>query len=137
MRLPYETSDIVEYTGARTRRLRPPASLGQRERAVFVELVSGCDPRHLRPTDLPLMARYCEAVPLAEQAGGELAATGVVVVAKPSPWFAVHQAACMTIAVLTLRLRLGPQSRQPRAHKTEITATSYYDTMNLLEGSRD
>src|SRR5262245_775461 len=67
----YETSDIVEYTGTGTRRLQPPASLGERERAVFIDLVTGCDPRHFQP----------------EQAAGELAATGVVVDGKLSPWF--------------------------------------------------
>jgi hypothetical protein len=30
--------------------------------------VTGCDPRHFRAADLPLMARYCEAIVLAEQA---------------------------------------------------------------------
>jgi hypothetical protein len=60
VRQSYETSDIVEYSGA-GRHLRPPTTLGVRERAVFVDLVTGCDPRHFRPADLPLMARYCEA----------------------------------------------------------------------------
>jgi|AmaraimetFIIA100_FD_contig_101_466247_length_2319_multi_4_in_0_out_0_2 phage terminase small subunit len=82
------------------------------------------------------MARYCEAVVLAEQATGELAATGVVVDGKLSPWFQAHQAACKTVAVLTLRLRLGPQSRQPRAHKTTTGPTSYYEIMEL-EAQRD
>jgi hypothetical protein len=107
MRQPYETSDIVEYTGSQTRRLRPPATLGGRERAVFLDLVTSCDPRHFRNADIPLMARYVEAVVLAEQAAGELAAGGVVIDGKVSPWFQVHQAACKTVGVLALRLRLA------------------------------
>src|SRR5262249_25279802 len=116
--------------------MRPPPNLGQRERQAFIELVSGCDPRHFRPADLPLICRYVEAAVLAEQAAGEMAAGGAVIDGKVSPWFAVHQSACKTVSVLALRLRLGPQSRQPRAHKTEITATSYYETM-VLEGDHD
>jgi hypothetical protein len=77
------------------------------------------------------LCRYVEAVVLAEQAAGELAATGVVVDGKLSPWFQAHQAACKTVAVLALRLRLGPQSRQPRAHKTTTAAVSYYERMQL------
>ena len=72
---------------------------------------------------------------LAEQAAGELAAGGVVVDHRPSPWFQIHASACKTITTLSLRLRLGPQSRQPRAHKTTPGPTSYYETMDLLEGS--
>ena len=136
MRQPYESSDIVDFSGGGTRRLRPPASLGQRERAVFIDLVTSCDPRHFRNSDVPLMCRYVEAVVLAEQASGELAATGVVVEGKVSPWFQVHQAACKTVSVLSLRLRLGPQSRQPRAHKTETGPVSHYEIMEL-EAQRD
>jgi hypothetical protein len=136
MRKTYETDDLIEYSGTGTRRLRPPPSLGVRERAVFVDLVTGCDPRHFRPADLPLMARYCEAIVLAEEAAGELAAGRAVIDGKVSPWFGIHQAACKTVAVLTLRLRLGPQSRQPRAHKTTTGPTSYYEIMEL-EAQRD
>jgi len=98
--------------------------------------VTSCDPRHFRPADLPLMARYCEAVVLAEQAAGELAACGVVIDGKASAWFGVHQSACKTVSVLALRLRLGPQARQPRAHKTSTGPVSYYERLEL-EGTRD
>ena len=100
MRQPYETSDIVDFSGGGTRRLRPPASLGQRERAVFIDLVTSCDPRHFRNSDVPLMCRYVEAVVLAEQASGELAATGVVVEGKVSPWFQVLGLAAIAVLVV-------------------------------------
>jgi hypothetical protein len=83
-RNPYETTDVTPYHGDWTRRLRPPESLGARERAVFLDLVTSTDPRQFRASDLPLLCRYAELVVLAEQAAGELAACGVVIEGKPS-----------------------------------------------------
>jgi len=60
MRSTYETLDSVEYTGERTRRLRPPARLQGRAKAIFIETVSGCAVGHFRASDLPLLERYCE-----------------------------------------------------------------------------
>jgi hypothetical protein len=37
-RKPYETSDTVAYMGSESRRLRPPASLGERERGEAQDL---------------------------------------------------------------------------------------------------
>jgi P27 family predicted phage terminase small subunit len=137
---PSPTYNLTEFEGGAPR-LRPPDTLGDRERAVFVDLVAGCDPKHFRAADLTLLCRYCEAVVLAEQAAGELTAGGVVIESdkgpKVSPWFAIHKEAVKTMAMLALRLRLGPQSRQPRAAKVEIRATSYYDRIQLLEGPRE
>jgi len=104
MRSTYETLDSVEYTGERTRRLRPPARLQGRAKAIFIETVSGCAVGHFRASDLPLLER--------------------------------HQSATKTIAGLALRLRLGPQSRSPRAPKTAAAPTSYYEELEL-EGIRD
>ena len=127
----YETLDTVDYSGTGSRRLRPPARLGERERAVFIDLVTGCDPRHFRPADLPLLCRYVEAVCLAEEAAQKLASEGAVVEGKQNPWFAIHQASCKTVAILALRLRIGPQSRQPRAHKTTPGPVSAYEILDL------
>jgi phage terminase small subunit len=135
-RPPFETFDVVEYSGLETRRLKPPGHLSPQARAAFIELVTGHDPRHFRPGDVAIMARYCEAVALAEQAARELATGGAVIDGKVSAWHRVHQDACKTIAALTLRLRLGPQSRQPRAHKTSISPVSYYEVLEL-EAQRD
>ena len=45
---------------ARESRLRPPESLGERERQLFVDLVAGSKASHFQATDLPLLCRYCE-----------------------------------------------------------------------------
>lgn len=133
----YDTDDVLEFDGRPTRRLRPPARLQGRAKAVFIETVTGCDPKHFRSSDLHLLERYAEATALAEQATAKLAAEGTVVDGKVSPWFLVHQSATKTASGLALRLRLGPQSRAPRAPKTEpVTATSYYEQLEL-EGDGD
>jgi hypothetical protein len=136
--LQFRFSDVGPF-GPEPRRLRPPASLGDPEKRVFVDVVTGCDPRHFRTADLPRMARYAEAVVLAERAAFELAQPNATVTpnGKVSPWFGVHQAACKTISALSLRLRLGPQSRQPRAHKTTTGPVSYYEKMALMVGPDD
>jgi hypothetical protein len=137
MRKTYETDDADDYSGQGTRRLKPPARLQGRERQVFVDTVLGCAAGHFQPADLPLLERYAEAVALAEQAAGELTSTGAVTSdGKPSAWFAIHASACKTVTTLALRLRLGPQSRAPRAPKTTSSATSFYDRMEL-EGDDD
>ena len=128
----YDTDDVLEFDGRATRRLHPPARLQGRARAVFIETVTGCDPRHFRSSDLHILERYAEAIALAEIAAAKLAAEGSVVDGKVSPWFQVHQGAAKTASGLALRLRLGPQSRAARAPKTEpVMATSYYEQLEL------
>jgi phage terminase small subunit len=91
-------------------RLLPPASLSDPERIVFVDLVTACDPKQFRPSDLPLLCRYCEAAVLAEQSALELR-RGAVVDGKPSPWITVQEKAVRAMVALSMRLRLSPQSR--------------------------
>ena len=118
--------------------MRPPARLQGRAKAIFIETVTGCDPKHFRSSDLHLLERYCEATALAEKAAVRLAEEGSVVDGKVSPWFLVHQGAAKTASGLALRLRLGPQSRAARAPKTEpVTATSYYEQLELEANDAD
>jgi phage terminase small subunit len=126
----YDTFDTEGYSGAVTRRLRPPATLQGRARSVFVDLVTGCDPRHFCASDIPLLVRYCESAAVAEQAAAKLV-EGVVIDDKPSPWFQIHRDACRTLSVLSLRLRLSPQARQPRTHKTTPGPVSAYEILDL------
>ena len=123
--------DSVDFTGEVTRRLRPPPRLQGRAKEIFIATVTGCDPRHFRPADLPFLERFAESSALAEEAAAKLATEGVVVDGKPNPWFAVHQAATKTMNSLALRLRLTPQSRSPRQPKTIPQPTSFYETLEL------
>jgi hypothetical protein len=123
--------DTVDFTGETTRRLRPPPRLQGRAKQIFIETVTGCDPRHFRSGDLHLLERYCEVMALSEQAAGKLAEEGSVADDRVSPWFFVHQSATKTASGLALRLRLGPQSRAPRQPKTIPQPTSYYERLEL------
>lgn len=92
-------------------RLDPPASLPEAERIIFIGLVDACEPKHFRPSDVPLLCRYCEATVLAEQAARELRQAGAVVDGKTSPWITVQEKAVRAMVALSMRLRLSPQSR--------------------------
>jgi len=92
-------------------KLEPPASLAPAERELFVELVAAVDRRHFRTCDRLLLARYCEAAVLAEQAAKELREHGAVINGKASPWIVVQEKSVRTLTALSLRLRLSPQAR--------------------------
>jgi hypothetical protein len=50
---------------------------------------------------------------------------------KLSPWVSTHANATKILALLALRLRLGPQSRVMKATKRDAGPVSYYDKMRL------
>jgi hypothetical protein len=130
-RQPYETTDVVPF-GIGDSRLRPPATLGEPEKRAFLDLVTTTDPKQFRASDLPLLCRWAELTVMAEQAASELAAGSMVTAdGKVSPWFTIHQMATKSLSGLALRLRLGPQSRTPKAPKTKPAAVSYYDRITL------
>ena len=91
-------------------KLHPPASLSEAERTIFVDVVAATDPRHFRPSDLPLLVRYAEACALGDLAAQELR-RGAVIDGKPSPWIVIQEKAVRAMVALSMRLRLSPQSR--------------------------
>jgi phage terminase small subunit len=134
-RKPYETSDVVAYMGSESRRLRPPTHLGPRERAVFLDLVTSVDPRQFRNSDIALLSGWSELVVMGETAAEHLRSEGMVLDGnKPSPWLRIHEQAVKGLGIMSLRLRISPQARAPKAPKTVPAPTSYYDRMEL-EGS--
>lgn len=90
-------------------RLQPPPSLSEPERALFRAIVTACDAKHFRASDLPLLCCYVEAAVLAERAAQELR-NGPVIDGKASPWLIVQERAVRAMTALSLRLRLSPQS---------------------------
>ena len=52
-------------------RLRPPPSLNEAERAVFIDLVAAAKSDHFVASDLPLLTRYCEAIVASRYSGRE------------------------------------------------------------------
>ena len=139
-RPPHETTDVMPY-GVESRRLRPPASLGELQKRVFVELVTSCPVSQFRRSDVGLLCRWSELTVMAEQAARELEQGGMVVTGqhgpKTSPWFSIYRDAVRELRSLSQRLQLGPRGRTPRAPKTLAARTSYYDVMDLVEGGHD
>jgi phage terminase small subunit len=91
--------------------IKPPTSLSPPEAQLFTELVAATARGHFRPTDIPLLARYCEAAVLAEEAARQLRVGGAVVDGKPSGWLYVQEKCVRALTGLSLRLRLSPQAR--------------------------
>ena len=97
---------------SRRSRLRPPASLSEAARTVFLGIVTGAKSNHFQATDLPLLVRYCEAAVLAQEAAEHLRLEGPVVIAgRISPWMVIQEKSVRSLVALSMRLRLSPQSR--------------------------
>jgi phage terminase small subunit len=94
----------------RASRLRPPPSLAEPEAKLFKQIVSNSAYDHFRPSDLPLLTRYCESSILAERAAAELRKSPVLD-GKPSPWLYVREKSVRDLVALSMRLRLSPQAR--------------------------
>jgi hypothetical protein len=84
-------------------RLDPPTHLNDGERALFVELVDACNPRHFVPSDLPLLVSYVQATLLSRHA--------IADAAKEPGALAIWEKATRMQATLATRLRLSPQAR--------------------------
>ena len=102
----------VPSVDGRPPRLRPPASLSEAERKVFIDTVSACKPEHFRPSDLPLLSRYAEIVALSDHTAKQLRAD-VASQAYPSDWLATQERLIRMLVTLGRQLRLPPMARQP------------------------
>jgi phage terminase small subunit len=117
------------------RRQEPPPELGEGsiEREIFRQVVASVAPAHFQPEDMTLLCAYCRAAALERRSAEELAA-GAVVGGSPSPWLAVHASAVRSLSTLTVRLRLGPRSRDPNNRRRMAKAMAppiYYDQMDV------
>jgi phage terminase small subunit len=95
-------------------RLKPPAQLGEAERAVWSSIVLACDAKHFQASDAPLVVRYCQNVVLAGLAAEALTREGPVVAGRVNPWLVVAEKADRALVALSMRLRISPQARLRR-----------------------
>jgi phage terminase small subunit len=113
-------------------RIRPPAELEGPAREVFVGLVAAAKPGHFQAIDSPLLAAYCRAVVTEREAS---AAISEAISAAPPPLLKVHAQSLRALYLLSQRLRLSPQSRQPNVSRGSATkptaAMSAYERMAL------
>ena len=131
-RKPYATVDITPFDQP-VERLQPPPHLGHAATRIFRSLVASVPAAQFKPSDLSLVCRWCEWTAIADRAAAEIA-TGELVDehGRPSPWIAIAERASKQLVALSLRLRLGPQSRADKAPKTQpADQLSYYDQMTL------
>jgi hypothetical protein len=111
-------------------RLAAPPELAEAERRVFADIVGACEPEHFRPSDMPLLAAYCRAVVLEQQASREYAKAPVVG-NQISAWSIVHANALKSMIALSLRLRLSPQGRAKAVSTKQPMQLSYYERWAL------
>jgi hypothetical protein len=78
-------------------RITPPSFLSKPERALFIEIVGSCDPRHFVVSDLSLLCAFVQAAMVTRAGPGE----------DVKGW----EAAVKILAMLSTRLRLAPQTR--------------------------
>jgi phage terminase small subunit len=131
---PYATVDISPFDMP-VERLQPPPHLGPAATRVFRDLVARVPAGQFKPSDLSLVCRWAEWTAVADLAGAELATSALVDEhGRPSPWIAIAERASKQLVALSLRLRLGPQSRASKAPKTEPAGQqSYYERMAAEE----
>jgi hypothetical protein len=108
-------------------RLRPPPQLSESERQLFLDTVAGAKPGHFHSVDTPLLCAYVRAAVLEIRSAQEVADGDDKALSK---W----NGAIKALSMLSMRLRLCPQSRQPnnpsRPSRPE-QPMSYYDRMAL------
>jgi phage terminase small subunit len=128
----FATFDTSAY-GVGSSRLKPPPSLPEPEKQVFLNLISACPSSQFTASDVPLLLRFCELVVLAERAAEGLRSEPLVTAdGKVSPWATLHASATKGMVHLSLRLKLSPQARSQRAPKTLAGSLSYYERQDLL-----
>jgi hypothetical protein len=128
---PYQSVELVPYETRQ--RLSVPDSLSDAAKRHFVDLVTTTHSRHVHPSDIPLLSRWAELCAIAERAEFEMSRPNGLVTpdGKQTVWFGIHASATKSLNGLALRLRLGPQSRQPKQSKKVVESVSYYDEMRM------
>jgi hypothetical protein len=127
--MPRKSAAALAVRSARTgvARLRPPASLSPSARNVFLSIVTTEDASHFKPSHLPLLIQYCEAVALADRSAAALRCDDA-----PAAWLARWEKATRVMVALSMRLRLSPQSLAPN-NPTRPRPMSVYEKMQLEE----
>jgi hypothetical protein len=117
--------------------LTPPPGLTPAEKKIFISLVASVKAEHFQPGDLPLVTAYCHACALEIELARRIT--------KDDKALVKWERVCKTMAGLSLRLRMSPQSRQPtipgarprNPNGGQHTPTNYFETMRLQNGEGD
>jgi phage terminase small subunit len=117
------------------KRLDPPSDLQGTERQIWIQTVASLPASHFLPEDAEILRAYCASAALARRAATELQASPLAG-DRPTPWLKVHGSAVRSMAQMSVRLRLGPRSRDHnvRSGKTTAREPSYYELMDMGQG---
>lgn len=91
--------------------MRPPASLSETERAIWIHIITTSKPEHFQPGDESLLKRFCEVSAAADIAAGKFRRD--LAKGRPSPWLATQERLLKMLVVLCRQLRLSPLARTP------------------------
>jgi hypothetical protein len=128
-------ANLAIIPGTPPPRLRPPPELSAIERKIFNDIVNNTKPQHFQPSDMVLLTAYCRAAALERSSAKALnAGTGKDKKEALSRWTQAGK----QMVMLSLRLRLSPQARQPNnpsRPQGPQRPPSYYD--RHLDGDTD
>lgn len=105
-------------------RLAPPNFLARAPAREWVEIVNSLPAGYFRPSDVPILAAYCQAAAVHKECIEILAADGLLLktdkgtkYAHPAHSMMLQQASCM--AQLAVKLRLCPSARFTKGEKPQ------------------
>jgi hypothetical protein len=131
--MPRQSSASRSFPVRSSDRLRPPPELTAAEKRIFTAIVLDKPPAHFHSSDMPLLCAYTRACVLEETLARQIA--------KEDKALLRWERACKVMTMLSMRLRLSPQSRSPthpsRPNPNGARAPSlpnYYETMRLQSG---
>jgi hypothetical protein len=138
--MPRHTSDAVHYKVRSTaQRLPPPRELTPAERRVWISIVSDRKPEHFVASDTPLLSAYVRAC--------VMEATLARKISKDAKALLQWERTIKSMVLLSMRLRLSPQSRTPTNQSARSSPTleqqqatkpsNYYDQLRLQNGDDD
>jgi P27 family predicted phage terminase small subunit len=94
--------------------MTPPKTLDDRAATIWRRTARAVSSDHFAESDAVLLAEYCRAAALADQAAEALTKEGIIVDGKTNPWIVVQEKTVRNIVALCARLRLSPQARFDR-----------------------
>ncbi len=122
---------LAVRTPVLTERLKPRSGLSTEVKLLWFELVSTMPHDHFRESDAPLIEQYAQAIALARRAYAHLNEEGSVVGGRANPWLVVLEKAHRSSLVLSMRLRLSPQSRMDRKAVKDPGQVSAYERLGF------
>ena len=91
--------------------MRPPASLSEAERIIWIHIITTSKPEHFQPGDELLLMRFCEVSAACAVAAGKFRRD--LAKGRPSHWLATQERLLKMLVVLCRQLRLSPLARTP------------------------